>query len=123
MAQTVKSIVTPNRVAVGGRMFVVAEVELGTEYLAKGVVVKPADVGLASIDLAVPVSELLLATEGTEAFAPSVVLTNPGLTSSQVKIQVFGSGAAKKEAAFELADKAAGAKEAKITLLLIGTSL
>src|SRR5438105_3692491 len=113
MAQVFKSIKFPQRVQVGGKTFLVAEVELGTEYLAKGVVVKASDLGLTTINLAVPVSEIVLAAEGTEGLGPSIVLVKPGETGSEIKIQAFGGAAGAKAVQQELADKAATATEGK----------
>jgi hypothetical protein len=124
MAQTVKAVkkLLPEKYSIGARFIQLVEVELGTEYKAKGVVVPASELGMPDeiIDFAIPLSEVLLAAEGTEGFGPSLVIEKPGESGSVVKIQVFGSGAAKKEAAFELADKAGSAKEGKILLLVVG---
>jgi hypothetical protein len=120
MATTVKKIAEQGRVFAGGKLLLTVEVEFGTEYPAKGLVVKASELSMKSIDAVIPISEILLAAEGTEAWPPSIVFVGP--EASQFKIQIFGSGAAKKEAQFELADKNGAASEGKVTLFVVGTS-
>lgn len=124
MAQTTKAVTvkTPLRLSLGARFLNVVEVELGTEYKAKGVTIPVSELGLPDeiVEAAFITQQPVLAAEGAEAFVASLLVSKPGESGSTLKVQIFGSGAAKKEALFELADKEGTAKEAKLVIVVIG---
>lgn len=122
MAETIKSATRVHRTVIGGRYLVIATVVLGTEYKTEGLELTTAQLQEVGLPDGLVLTGFVVASDvaakGIESQPAQLVVTEPEKAGQKVRIQLYES--ITKAANKELASKSEAAKEAILTVALIG---